>query len=154
MYWKKQLRYRKENGKTPTLFIDGANLLAKHEPDPFVHVLVWAKILTNNGKLTIVLVSSEGSVVPIIQQTSGVSRCNQFFEICDVEEEMAVKYLMQGGFSKELAERLVNYVGGRCIYLVNSYRWARIIKEGCLRRPCIIKITELTPCMIVFAIQR
>ena len=44
---------------------------------------------------------------------------------------MAVKYLMQGGFSKQLAERLVNYVGGRCIYLVNSliYRACAILQN-------------------------
>ena len=76
-----------------------------------------AKILANEGVLTIVFVSSEGSVVPVIQQTSGVSRCNRFFKVEDVDDNEAIKYLIKKGFSKELSEMFVDYVGGRCVYL-------------------------------------
>ena len=73
--------------------------------------------MANEGINTIVLVSSEGSVVPIVQQLSGVSRCNKFFEVIDVKEE-AVEILMKQGFPKELSKRFVQYTG---IYLVNGY---------------------------------
>ena len=109
--------YQITTGRTPTLFLDGADLLAKNEKDLFSHILMQAKILANKGVLTIVFVSSKGSVVPVIQQTSGVSRCNRFSEVEDVDDNEAIKYLIKKGFSKELSEMFVDYVGGRCVYL-------------------------------------
>ena len=114
------IRYQLATGRVPTLFIDGADLLTKYNRDLFVRILVQAKILANDGDLTTVFVSSEGAVVPLIQETSGVSRCNKFFEVGDVDDDEGIKYLVQKGFSEELSRIFINYAGGRCIYLVNS----------------------------------
>ena len=45
-------KFQKEKEKVPTLFIDGADLLAKHNEDLLIHLLMQAKILANDGKLT------------------------------------------------------------------------------------------------------
>lgn len=90
-------RFRKATGRTPTLFIDGADLFAKHNKDLFVHLLIQAKISANDGELTTVFVSSEGAVVPIIQETSGVRRCSKFCEVTDVDDDRAIDYLVAKG---------------------------------------------------------
>ena len=113
-------KYRSTTGRIPILFIDGADLLAKYDKNLFVRVLIQAKILANNGDLTIVFVSSEGAVAPVIQETSVVTRCNKFFEIGDVDDDIAINYLVQKGFPEKLSRKFVDYAGGRCIYLVNS----------------------------------
>jgi len=114
------LKFHAKYGTTPTMFIDGADLLAKYNKELFIELLIQAKALANEGMLTIVLVSSEGSVIPIVQKLSGVSRCNKFFEITDVKDEDAVDYLIKRGFSEKLSNMFVQYTGGRCIHLVNG----------------------------------
>lgn len=70
--------------KIPTLFIDNANLLAKHEKDLFVHLVANAKRVANAGFLTVVLVSNEGSIMTIMQKLPGASRCSKIYEIIDI----------------------------------------------------------------------
>jgi len=62
------VKFQAACGITPALFIDGANLLAKNEINLSICMLIQAKSLANEGVLTIVFVSSEGFVVPVIQQ--------------------------------------------------------------------------------------
>ena len=66
-------QYKMVHGKTPTLFIDGAKLLAKHEKELFVQLVSHAKRVANAGILTIVFVSSKGSILPIVQNLPGTS---------------------------------------------------------------------------------
>lgn len=113
-------KYRAIHGRVPALFIDGADLIAKNEQDLFLRMLVHAKDLANEGDLTIVFISSEGSVIPLVQQISGVSRWMKFFKVVDVPDEAAVEYLVNNGLSKELSQMFVEYTGGRCIYLNSS----------------------------------
>lgn len=75
------------------LFIDSADLLAKHEKDLFVHLVAHAKRAANAGFLTVVFVSSEGSILPIVQKLSGVSRCSKIYEITDICDKTAVDYM-------------------------------------------------------------
>ena len=114
------MKLKATHGMLPTLFIDGADLLAKFEKDLFVHLLMQAKLLANDGCATIVLVSSEGTIMPIIHGISGMSRCNKIFEVTDTDDEQAVQYLIKMGFSNELSNKFIQYAGGRCIHLANS----------------------------------
>ena len=41
-------KFRSTHGKTPILFIDGADLLAKHDKNLFIHMLAQVKISANN----------------------------------------------------------------------------------------------------------
>lgn len=55
----------------PVLFIDGADLLAKCDPLLFLSLIAKAKIMANVNLLSIVFISSEGSIMPLLQQASG-----------------------------------------------------------------------------------
>jgi len=110
------IKFTEEHGKHPTLFIDGVDLLVKTNEDLFIHLLMQ---VTNEGLVIIVLVSSEGAVVPIIQKFAGVSRCNKMFKVTDTDD-VAIDYLMKMGFSSNLSKKLVQYTGGRCNHLANS----------------------------------
>ena len=104
----------------PTLFIDGVDLLAKAEEETFSHLLMQAKRLANDGIATVVLVSSEGTVVPVIQEFSGSSRSTRLFEIGDVPDDLAEEHLVKMGLPNNRAKKLVGYLGGRCVYMYNA----------------------------------
>ena len=78
------------------------------------------KCLANNSAATVVLISSEGMVVPVIQAFSRSSRSTRMFEIGDVEDDLAEEHLIKMGLPDNLAKKLVGYFGGRCIYLYNA----------------------------------
>lgn len=105
-------------GATPTLFIDGSDLLAKHERKLFEHLVSHAKRIANDGVLCVVLVSSEGSILPLIQELSAASRCAKVFEVTDIDDERATDYLFKQGISKGISKEFIKYTGGRFVYLV------------------------------------
>ena len=63
-----------------------------------------------------VLVSSKGSIILIIEELSATDR-GLVYEIGDVDEGKATKYLMEMGFVEERAEKVASCVGGRLVYL-------------------------------------
>ena len=75
--------------------------------------------MANAGVLSVVLVSSEGSILSIVQALSGVSRCSKIFEVTDIRDETAREFLEKKGLSREMSKKFVDYTGGRFIYLVN-----------------------------------
>ena len=104
-------------GNVPTLFIDGSDVLCKFENELFMHLLYQAKELANAEQLTIVFVSSEGSILPLIQESSTSSRSIKVFEVLDIPDEIAIKDLEINGLSKVLSKMFVDYAGGRFVYL-------------------------------------
>ena len=110
-------KFISEKGETPTLFIDGSDLIAKHEKGLFVHLISHAKRMANAGVLSVVFVSSEGSLLPIIQGLSGMSRCAKIFEVTDVDDKTARDYLVKQGIPRDTSENFVKYTGGRFVYL-------------------------------------
>ena len=65
--------------KMPVLFIDGINVLAKKDKELVTSLLTHAKYLANQDLLKVVLISSEGSVMPIIRRFSGANRVPKIF---------------------------------------------------------------------------
>ena len=98
-------QYKRNHGKIPTLFIDSADVLAKRKEDLFVQLVYEAKVLANAEILTVVFVSSEGSILPVVQRLSEVSRSSKVLEVADIEDSDAVNFLMRNGLSKELCEK-------------------------------------------------
>jgi len=84
--------YTKAFSKVPVLFIDGIDLLAKRDLNLCGALIALAKILTNSIIKT-VLVSSEGTVMPFLQQLPATNR-GLVYEIEDLEEEKAITNLM------------------------------------------------------------
>lgn len=96
--------------KMPTIFIDSVDLLAKTQQKLFMNLLIHAKVLANEGTAALVFVSSEGSILSIIELILGVSRCSRVFEVIDVEDGEGMEYLTKKRFSKDLSQNML--VGG------------------------------------------
>ena len=82
--------------------------------------------------MRIVLVSSEGDVMPLIEKTSSHSRSAKVCEILDLGDSKAVGYLIKRGIPSGLAKRLKDIVGGRFIFLqfaVEKYKQQRDFAE-------------------------
>ena len=84
--------------KMPVLFIDGIDVLAKKDEELVTSLLSHAKYLANQGLLKVVLISSEGSLLPIIRRFSGANRAPKIFEITDIDDSRATEYLIEKGF--------------------------------------------------------
>ena len=109
-------KYKEKHGKIPTLFIDGADILAKYQDELFKHTVHLAKVLGNAEVLTTVFVSSEGSILPIVQKLSEVTRSVKLFELTDIEDDKAVNYLVNRGLSKQLGKEIVEYSYPAVVY--------------------------------------
>ena len=48
------VEYKSRHGRVPILFLDGLDILAKHNKKLFIRLLIHAKILANDNKLSIV----------------------------------------------------------------------------------------------------
>ena len=109
-------RFKAKHGCTPGLVIDGVDLIAKSSGDLFLTLIDRAKYLVNLGMLRIVFVSSEGSVLPLVDKTSR-SRISNFLEIVDISGEDAKTYLCQN-MPEDLAKDIGVLTGGRFIHLL------------------------------------
>lgn len=99
-------KYKSKYGKIPTLFIDGADVLAKYQEDLFKHVIHHAKVFANVEFLTIVFVSSKGSILPVVQNLLEISRSTKLFELTNIQDDEAVNYLVNQGLSKQLSKEI------------------------------------------------
>ena len=112
-------RFKSRHGSTPVLILDGADLIAKHSPDAFIMLVDRAKFLANEGTLRVVLVSSEGSVMPLIAKTSSISRRAPVVEVVDIPDEEAEAFLSTV-VPKDLAKGITTLVGGRFVHLLQA----------------------------------
>ena len=113
--------------KIPVLILDGVDVLAKHDPSLFTTLITLAKVLANKNELKIVLISSEGTVMSLLEDLSATNRAI-IYEVGDVEDEEGIKYLMKNGIDESLANKLINCIGERMVYLANSVYLAK--REG------------------------
>ena len=90
--------------------------------------------LANNDKLRVVLVSSEGTIIPFLAKLSATNR-GFIYEVGDVHDDDAFRYLAKNGVDESLAEKLVDCIGGRmvhlesCIHLPQTYQEDKDIFE-------------------------
>ena len=75
--------------KIPVLFLDGVDVLAKHDPSLFTTLITLPKVLANKNELKIVLISSEGTVMSLLEDLSATNRAI----IYEVGDEEGVEYL-------------------------------------------------------------
>ena len=111
--------YTKEYNRVPVMFIDGVDLLAKRYPELCVSLITVAKILANDSTIKIVLVSSEGSIMPLLEKMSAKNR-SVVYEIGDLQD--AVLYLMKNLMSEDKAKEVVKCIGGRLVYLESTVK--------------------------------
>ncbi|XP_019852082.1 PREDICTED: uncharacterized protein LOC109581991 [Amphimedon queenslandica] len=108
--------FKEKHGRSPCLFIDAVDLLAKDNHAAFVKLVEIAKKLANDGNLRIIFGCSEGHVMPLVHGTSSKTRVH-VMEVLDIPEEKAVDYLMDKGLPKDFADRVTKEVGCRMIFL-------------------------------------
>ena len=99
--------YVQKHGVVPVLFIDGVDLVAKHNPLLFSSLITQAKIMANVNILSIVFISSERSVMLLLKKASGMNRSTKIVEVNDIPDEAAYDYLVKQGASNLIAKRLV-----------------------------------------------
>lgn len=68
------IHYQEEFGQVPVLFLDGVDLLAKHNKELCCRLITHAKVMANKGTLRTVLVSSEGTIMPLLEILSAMNR--------------------------------------------------------------------------------
>ena len=102
----------------PNFFIDGIDLVAKSDENVFRKIVNEAKCLANAGSLRIVLVSSEGTIMPLLHNNSSYSRAKTI-EILDIDKEKTVKYMVDYEMPEMLAINVFALVGGRLTMLVS-----------------------------------
>ena len=112
-------RFKSRHGSIPVLILDGVDLIAKFNPDAFIVLVDRAKFLANEGTLRLVLVSSEGSVMPLIGKTSSISRRAPVVEVVDIADEEAEAFLSTV-VPKDLAKGITTLVGGRFVHLLQA----------------------------------
>lgn len=110
------IQYQQNHGKVPVLFLDGVDLLAKYDKELCCRLITHAKVLANEGILRIVLVSSEGNIMPLLEVLSAMNRA-LMYEIGDVCDEKALEYLMNNDVCEDTGRKLVECIGGRIIHL-------------------------------------
>ena len=67
-----------------------------------------AKVLVNKDILTVVFVSSEGLIFPLVQKLSEVSRCSKIIDVGDISDEAAINYLGNNGLTHVTQSKLHN----------------------------------------------
>jgi hypothetical protein len=118
--------FRKKYGRPAVLIIDSAERLAKHSPAFLAELQAYAKDDTDEGNLRMVFVSSDGSVLAQLNNESASSRGLDPFEVGDICDSDAVKFLVGKGVKKEQAEEAVRDITGGRFALLQRYvgSWA------------------------------
>ena len=112
--------FKKTHNQIPCLFIDEADLLAKIFPSRFSELVTKAKQYANEGILRIVFVSYEGHIMSLIQSTPSYSSAANIVEILDIDDKEGKEYLVKNGLPPGLSEKVVEYTGGRMIFLLDA----------------------------------
>jgi len=101
-------------GKVPVVFIDGIDLLVNRNSVLCEVLITLAKVLTNAETPKLVLVSSEGTIMPFLERMSATNRV-LICEINDVDEK-DVDYLVKNNIGRNRAKNVVRCIGGRLVY--------------------------------------
>ena len=105
--------YRAKHGVPAALVLDGMDLVAKKDPGFFLEVQDFAKKCADAGILSVVLVFSDGCALPLLESSSAISRADIVYEIGDVSDVDAVKWLTEAyNVDTSRATALVDSVAG------------------------------------------
>jgi hypothetical protein len=106
-------KYRMTYNVIPVLIIDNAN---KMDMKYLKKIQDYAKNASDDGVVTVVFVTSEGSVPRIMMERSSWSRRGDILQIPDVSEKEALDYLKDRCI-KEDVDGIYKLAGGRMIDL-------------------------------------
>ena len=121
--------YKAKHGRPMVLVVDAADLVAKKGPDFFKDLQDFAKKCADNKSMTVVFVSSESTVLPLLTESSAFSRAHAPFEVGDIPDADAVDFLAKRGVPRERAEVAVGAITGGRLWLLNYYVGAHRTKS-------------------------
>ena len=104
------------------------DLIAKTDQQVFLSLIDRAKNLANTGVLRIIFVSSEGSVMPLVNRTSSLSRKAPIVDVVDVSDKQAKEYL-EHRMPADLAKDVAALTGGRFVHLLESVEVYKRLKK-------------------------
>lgn len=114
-------KYKAKHNRPPVLVLDAMDRVAKQDPQLFMRVQEFAKDCADEGNLLVVFVFSDGTALPLLNAQSAESRVLDPYEVGDVSDEDAVKYLTtQLKLPSDKAEALVKHVAGGRLALLNK----------------------------------
>ena len=145
-------KFKSKHGRAPVLVIDGIDLLAKDYKQVFLKVVDRAKFLSNSHTLKVILVSGEGSVMPLIEKSSSRSRMAKIVEVEDIPDKEAVHYL-NSTVPKELAEKIVSACGGRFVHLSSVILEYRSLKRKSIEN-IDTQLRSITDFLLTHNVQR
>ena len=105
--------YTSKHGVPPVLVLDDMDLVAKKDPEFFVKMQDFAKKCADTGMLSVMLVVSDGRVLPLLQSSSAITRAGDICEVGDISDEEARGLLSKMYSVKDAdAAALVDQVAG------------------------------------------
>jgi len=120
-------RFHAKHARPAVLVIDAADYVAKLDATLFRDLQNFAKVCADAGSLRIVFVSSEGAALPLMRAASAWSRAlKPPYEVQDIDDALAVDYLVGRGAARSAAQEAVRTVtGGRFALLLDVAGAAR-----------------------------
>lgn len=118
---KMAIAFNKKFKYPPTLVIDSVDRIAKDDKVMFTTLIQRAKDMVNSGLLHIVLVSSEGHVIPMLDKQSERTRSARVFHIPDLSQQEAKELFMKRGLTETLAKKLSVLCDGRLILIIQAH---------------------------------
>jgi hypothetical protein len=125
---KSATRFHAMHARPAVLVIDAVDFVAKEDPAFFLQLQDFAKVCADMGTLRVVFVSSEGVVLPLMRASSAWSRALPPFEVQDIDDALAVDYLVDRGMAHPMAEEAVRTVTGGRFALLLHVASAAVVK--------------------------
>jgi hypothetical protein len=114
--------YKVKHGKAPTLVLDAMDLVAKEDAKFFSQLQDFAKACADGGIMRVVFIFCDGDALPLLLSSSAVSRCDQVYEVGDVSDADAIKFVVSRyGKDKLRAKELVETITGGRFTLMQDY---------------------------------
>jgi len=128
-------RFHAKHARPAVLVIDAADFVAKEDAAFFLKLQNFAKVCADAGSLRVVFVSSEGAALPLMRASSAWSRALPPYEVPDIDDPLAVDYLVDRGVARGVAEEAVRTLaGGRFSLLIRMPSTATAASLAALRR--------------------
>ena len=120
-------KFKAKYGRPMVLVIDSADRIAKKNPDFLGELQDFAKDCADEGNLRIVLISSDGSALPLMMACSSWSRADKPpFEIGEISDDQAVEYLTKLGVREDEAKVAVANLTGGLFVSLNDFATASL----------------------------
>ena len=114
-------KFKAKHGRPMVLVIDSADRIAEKNPDFLDELQDFAKDCADGGNLRVVFISNDGLALPLMMARSSWSRADDPYEIGEIPDDQAVKFLMMNGIPEDVAKRAVTNLTGGLFGALNKF---------------------------------